>query len=189
VFNRLYSQVGMYCKQQPRACNRQTDSCSSLTAKVSAGYGCTNARELVQQQCPAALVSGDLDYDPEYRDVAHAFQGKHWRELSPAFIREQRDALPLLSPAAFRFFLPAYMLACLDGAQDLDTAPLSVASCLTPPDPHDVAANDAFVRRTLAFMPVEASAICAYLAAVPNDAGVAEPSLARAVRYWRSRCP
>lgn len=137
---------------------------------------------------PAALVSGDVDYDPEYRDVAHAFEGKHWRELSPAFIREHRDALPLLSPAAFRFFLPAYLLACLDGAQDLDTAPLSVASSLTPPEPQDAAANDAFFRRTQSFTPVEASAICAYLAVAPNDADVSQPSVTRALRYWRSRC-
>jgi hypothetical protein len=138
---------------------------------------------------PAALVSGDRDYDPEYRHVAEAFEGKHWRELSPAFIREHRDALPLLTPAAFRFFLPAYLLACLDGAHDLDTAPLSVAASLSPPEPRDGAASDAFVRRSLPFTPVEASAICAYLTVAAANADVSEASLARALRYWRSRCP
>jgi hypothetical protein len=69
VFNRLYSQVGMYCKQQPRACNRQTDSCSSLAAKVSAGYGCTNARELVQQQC---YRPGDPGYQGHMEQISEA---------------------------------------------------------------------------------------------------------------------
>jgi hypothetical protein len=69
VFNRLYSQVGMYCKQQPRACNRQTDSCSSLTAKISAGYGCTNARELVQQQC---YRPGDPGYQGHMEQISEA---------------------------------------------------------------------------------------------------------------------
>jgi hypothetical protein len=143
----------------------------------------------VPPPAPAALVSGDPDYDPEYREVAHAFAGRHWRELSLAFIREHRDSLPLLSPAAFRFFLPAYLLACLDGTEDLDTAPLSVASSLTPPDPRDRAASEAFAQRALSFTPVEASAVCAYLATAATDAGISEPSVARALRYWRSRGP
>jgi hypothetical protein len=142
----------------------------------------------VPQPSPDALVSGDVGYDPEYRDVAESFEGKHWRELSPAFVREHRDALPLLSPAAFRFFLPAYLLACIEAEQDLDTAPLSVALSLTPPEPHDGGASEAFARRTLLFTPVEARAICAYLAAAPTSAAEREPSFARASSYWQSRC-
>jgi hypothetical protein len=69
VFNRLYSQVGAYCKQKPRSCNRQTDSCSSLTAKISAGYGCTNARELVQQQC---YKPGDPGYEGHMDQISQA---------------------------------------------------------------------------------------------------------------------
>jgi hypothetical protein len=138
--------------------------------------------------CPGddALVSGDVSYDPEYRDVADAFAGKHWRELSPSFVREQRDALPLLTPAAFRFFLPAFLLACADGEQDLDTAPLNVALSLTPPD-HGRAATTSFAERTQPFTPAEASAICAYLDASPRLEGLPDGSTARALEYWRSR--
>lgn len=69
VFNRLYAQVGAYCKQKPRSCNRQTDSCSALTAKISAGYGCTNARELVQQQC---YKPGDPGYEGHMDQISQA---------------------------------------------------------------------------------------------------------------------
>jgi hypothetical protein len=54
------------------------------------------------------------DHCPECQDVATALRGKHWRDLPPPLILEQKDALPLLSPEAFRFFLPAYMLAWMD---------------------------------------------------------------------------
>lgn len=69
VFNRLYAQVGVYCKQQPRSCSKQTDTCQSATAKVSAGYGCTNARELVQQQC---YRPGDPGYQGHMGQIAEA---------------------------------------------------------------------------------------------------------------------
>jgi hypothetical protein len=69
VFNRLYGQVGKYCKQAPRSCNRQTDTCSSLSAKISAGYGCTDARELVQQQC---YRPGDPGYQGHMAQISEA---------------------------------------------------------------------------------------------------------------------
>jgi hypothetical protein len=130
-----------------------------------------------------ALVIGAVDYDPEYREVANAFARKHWRELSPAFVHEHRDALPLLTPAAFRFFLPAYLLACLEAEQDLDTAPLNVALSLTPP----AGETAAFAARTAAFTAAEASAICAYLEAAQHLEGLPGGSVALALRYWRSR--
>jgi hypothetical protein len=70
-----------------------------------------------------ALVLGDASYDPEYREVAAAFRRKQWRQLSPAFVHQHRDVLPLLSPAAFRYFLPAYLLACSDEGADLTPLP------------------------------------------------------------------
>lgn len=69
VFNRLYAQVQVYCKQQARSCSKQTDTCQSATAKVAAGYGCTNARELVQKQC---YRPGDPGYEGHMDQVAQA---------------------------------------------------------------------------------------------------------------------
>lgn len=71
VFNRLYGQVQHYCKQggQAMSCKKQTDSCDSATEKVALGYGCTNARELVQQQC---YRPGDAGYEGHMRQIAQA---------------------------------------------------------------------------------------------------------------------
>jgi hypothetical protein len=135
----------------------------------------------------AALVTGDTSYDPEYRAVAHAFSGKHWCELSRAFIREHRDALPLLGSAAFRFFLPAYLLACLEDETDLDTAPLNVVSSLSPPEPGNTSAR-AFSERAEAFTVAEARAIAAYLqlARDREPEGSIKTAATRALGYWRS---
>jgi hypothetical protein len=69
VYVPLYAQIGEHCKRRPRSCSGQTDSCSSISAKISAGYACTNARELVQQQC---YRPGDPGYPGHMKAVAEA---------------------------------------------------------------------------------------------------------------------
>jgi hypothetical protein len=132
-----------------------------------------------------ALVSGDVTYDPEYREVARDFRGKTWRALSREHVRAHADALPLLTTAAFRYFLPGYLLACLEVEAELDTAPLNVVFSLTPPDSADPAESEDFAARVAVFGKREAQAICSYLDACqardPNTA------TARALDYWRSR--
>jgi hypothetical protein len=68
VFNRLYFDVGRFCKTDSRSC-KQTDDCQSATKKVSLGYGCTNAREQVQQQC---YRPGDPGYQGHMAQIAEA---------------------------------------------------------------------------------------------------------------------
>jgi hypothetical protein len=134
-----------------------------------------------------ALVRGDVSYDPEYREVARDFRGKTWRALSREHVRAHADVLPLLTAAAFRYFLPGYLLGCLKAEAELDTAPLNVVFSLTPPDSADPAESEDFAARVAVFGQREAQAICAYLdayqASDPNTA------TARALDYWRSRPP
>lgn len=144
----------------------------------------TDAFDDVPHPGDDALVTGDVSYDPEYREVARAFSGKTWHLLSRAFVRAHADALPLLTAAAFRHFLPAYLLACLETGPDLDTTPLNVLSSLTPPDDSDSAARSRFSQRVAAFSEQESRAIRTYLeAAETEDASNTE----RALAYWRSR--
>jgi hypothetical protein len=70
VHNRLYFDVNRFCKQRPRSCSKQTDTCQSATAKVAAGYGCTTAREQLQQQC---YRKGDPGYEGHMGQVAQAY--------------------------------------------------------------------------------------------------------------------
>jgi hypothetical protein len=128
-----------------------------------------------------ALVSGDVSYDPEYRDVAKAFAGKHWSDLSFRFVHDHRDALPLLTPAAFRFFVPAYLLACLEHPWEVDTAPLSVARCLTAPT--NPTAARAFADL---FNDSEAKAVLECLSRLAALEIVPEAVIERALAHWQA---
>lgn len=46
----------------------------------------------------------------ECERVSTDFAGKHWTDLSPQVLRFHYDAIPLLSPEAFAYYLPAYLL-------------------------------------------------------------------------------
>lgn len=138
-------------------------SVSELVAAISAAFAD------VPYPGDDDLVSGDVSYDREYRSVAQAFRGKDWRELSLDFVFVHKDDLPFLSPAALRYFLPAYLLACLQHADELDTAPANVALNLTPPGPCQVAG----------FTAAEARAIAGYL----------QLAEARERRVWLPRTP
>jgi hypothetical protein len=55
-------------------------------------------------------------------ETEEAFAGKSdWRTLDAAFLDQDREALSFFSDEAFRFYLPAYLLADLDGClRDVD---------------------------------------------------------------------
>ena len=65
------------------------------------------------------------------------FKGKEWASISPREVRAHADALPLLTPSAFRYYFPAYLLACIDARELIDVAWDSVIFNLTPPKRRD----------------------------------------------------
>jgi len=54
----------------PRSCSGQLDNCASATAKVAAGYACTDAREDVQRKC---YSPGDPGYEGHMKQIAEAY--------------------------------------------------------------------------------------------------------------------
>lgn len=57
--------------------------------------------DLVAHRCPVCA------------ELAEAFRGTRWRDLSTSRISEYHNGLPHFSPPAFRHYLPAYMTAIL----------------------------------------------------------------------------
>lgn len=55
------------------------------------------------------------DQGDEAAEYALEFRGADWRTLDPAFLSRNSAALSFLTPAAFRYFLPAYLVADLYG--------------------------------------------------------------------------
>lgn len=49
----------------------------------------------------------------ECREVRKTFAGKNWKSIEPEILEENYGIIPLFSPEAFHFFLPAYMVYSL----------------------------------------------------------------------------
>jgi hypothetical protein len=135
------------------------------------------------------LVIGN---DMECEEVAEAFKGKEWDSLSPAFVREQKDALSLLTPEAFRYFFPAYLIACIDARLEVDTAWDSVIHDLTP----QRESPGWIERRSEGFTPDQIAAIQAFLDLIDRQEqeywttkGLPRPDdeFREAIEYWASR--
>jgi hypothetical protein len=81
----------------------------------------------------ANVVANSSADDRESAAVADAFRAKAWQSISIPDVRRHASALPLLTPDAFRFVLPAYMIAVVDGPREVDVAKDNVLFNLTPP--------------------------------------------------------
>jgi hypothetical protein len=138
------------------------------------------------------LVIGN---DRECREIAAAFRGREWRSISHDFSREQKEALPLLAPEAFRYFLPAYLISCIDARNQIDVAWDSVIFNLTPPKARTGSRWDRFEQRITGFTRGQGDAILNLLAFMDEEeraewmrAGSSGPErLGPAIEYWRSR--
>jgi uncharacterized protein DUF6714 len=142
------------------------------------------------------LVPTDPGEDSECDEIAANFQGKTWREVSTETIQRHTDSLPLLTPSAFRYFLPAYMLASL-GPASAGFHPVDVMNFvlfgLVPPESNEDPKY--FMARARQFNLEERQAIASYLKLVAErqkaewGGNVPKPKsdeFARAIHFWQS---
>ena len=74
-------------------------------------------------------------YEPE---DAEAFKRRHWRDVSVDFLMPRyKSSLGLFEPEAYRFYLPAYLIASLLHYDSVDVMPTEVIGGLTRPSPED----------------------------------------------------
>lgn len=139
------------------------------------------------------LVVNQTGSDPECNEILDAFRGKTWMEVSAQEVRRFAEALPLFTPAAFRYFLPAYMVACLDAPQEADVAKDFLLFNLTPPRDTSGWEFRFFRARADGFGPAERAAIASFLSVMKQleaedwaSAGRPVPTnnLERALAYW-----
>lgn len=95
--------------------------------------------EAVRQEIGAVFSDGVLPENVvchsclECDEIGEAFRGKHWKDMGLEFLSRFRESLCLLSPEAFWFYLPAYMMVSLDHFDEADIIPESIIYNLTPP--------------------------------------------------------
>ncbi len=82
---------------------------------------------------PSEPLTVGVGMGSEPTEVAEAFAGTHWKEISSTLVRSQPDALAFFSVPAFRFYLPGYLLLALKDREGMDVALDSLLSALAGP--------------------------------------------------------
>lgn len=121
-------------------------------------------------------------------EYAVEFRGRDWRTLSAEFLGRHGAALSYFSPAAFRYFLPAYLLHHLAGAQWTADPVFNLTHGFAE---EDKGGEDSFdwediARRKFAvFPPPERAAIAAFLAHCDAHDPFQDPRIRQALdAYW-----
>lgn len=156
-----------------------------LLRRIAAAFGADDPP-------PAGAVAAASEWcDPEREEIAEALGGKRWPELQLPVLRYHHEALFLLSPEAFRYYLPAYLSAVAGYYRTSGSLPGSVVSALTPPEP-DGPADPRFQARFGALTAPQSSAVAAFVAYMRAEHGRDFPryDLGKLLeRYWGQFLP
>lgn len=83
------------------------------------------------------LVNIQGRYDFERQEIFESFVGKHWEEVPLDTLKFHHEALCFFKPEAYRFYLPAYLLATAKSYYQADNIPNSVVYGLDVSDMPD----------------------------------------------------
>jgi len=101
---------------------------------------------------------------PECDELRQHFCGATWRGHTIAELQQYQSALPLFTPEALQYFLPAYMLVSYGAWSEADMIPFSILQiCLPPPPDTDVALQKHNEERYAIFTRPQREAIAMYL--------------------------
>jgi Family of unknown function (DUF6714) len=134
------------------------------------------------------LVPQTARRDREREQITRDFAGRHWSELGVEFVRRQPEALLLMSPDAFRFYLPAYVLAAVEHSRRSDLAPAAVVQSLTPPS-RDAASARWFEERVRGLSNEQRAALRGALQVIAGAGLFLEREAEQALAYWNRQDP
>ena len=101
---------------------------------------------------------------PECDDVREHFRGASWRGHTVAELQQYQSVLPLFTPPALQYFLPAYMLVSLGAWSEADMIPFSILQmCLPSPPDEEVGLRRHREERFAVFTRQQRAAIAAFL--------------------------
>jgi hypothetical protein len=116
----------------------------------------------IQAAFAATPYPGDgLVHGGEYGDeIGRDFRGRAWRDLTPDVLRHHSWACSLLfmTPEAFGYYLPAFLIASLRDGEVLD----HTTFVLMPPAPTDARMTDLFRRRVAGLTTTQREAIAGF---------------------------
>lgn len=82
-------------------------------------------------------VVEDVPGDLERQEIGKAFQKRRWSAIGIETLRYHAEALFFFTPQAYRYFLPAYLLAVLEDYEASDIISNVLITTLTPPSEDD----------------------------------------------------
>jgi hypothetical protein len=137
-------------------------------------------RAFDQTPMPAGILVDPLSDD---EGVSNYFRGRSWRGHKVQDLRFHEVALSFFEPEAFRYYLPAFMLATLEDPAAADIIPHGILFHLSAPDDPRVWA------RLCAFAPGELDAVAAFVESLVgwcnDDECVSALETSERVRAWR----
>lgn len=90
-------------------------------------------RSFLDVPAPETITALPEEEDFESALVTQAFRGKDWSELTPELLRSRPEAMAFLSPEAFQYFLPGYLLLALQDVAELDVSLIGLLYALAGP--------------------------------------------------------
>jgi len=136
-----------------------------------------------------------IGHDPESVEVRIAFEGKDWHDIGVGVLVPQRmDSLCFMTPEAYHYYLPAYMITGIEVYYDSDLALDSAVDSLTKPEPQDGSyyrkeSLDTFRRRIGLLSNEQKKAVRVFLEYLDSEHGDDYPIWGPRTaleRYWRS---
>jgi hypothetical protein len=107
-----------------------------------------------------------------------------WQQLAPSVIDYNYGSLPFLSPSAYRFFLPAYLIRALDTFRDATNNVIEfVIYALTAPD--DPILLKHFLTQQSLLNSTQRKAIHQFLKTIEDHYPPLSNDAATAATYWR----
>jgi len=130
-------------------------------------------------------IATNPDHCDECSETNEFFRGRHWQELSGVDQKLQTGwgGLSFLSPPAWRYFMPAYLLVGLGGGEYAEDAAESVLYALSPKK-DDLA--EYFQERASGFTPAQQKCLAAYAAAF-SEMEPEDETYQAAAAYWKEK--
>ena len=124
---------------------------------------------------------------PDYWEspsVIESFAGTHWNDVPLDTLINHRLSLPLFTPEAFRFYLPAFLRAAVAHPAAVDTLTENLFFMLTPPEAPGPE-MDLFLRRLNGLNPAQKAVIRKFIK-LYNETETSYPDAQRerAASFW-----
>jgi hypothetical protein len=147
-----------------------------------------NAWADVEYPGDAAIASDNTGYHLECNQVRDFFRQKRWNDISHSMLRtyvgDESACLSFMSPVAFRYYLPAYMLVAIDNYDYAGVTANSAVTALIPQTSKELATF--WTQRTSGFSEHQSDAIVAFLLFMEENHGndYLSHGLTHALHYW-----